>query len=619
MNSDTYSFAKASAPQGADLYTPYQSKDWQYINDINSGVYSPSNTLIQLDLSSIYNSNGFCAADDLFVVLPVVMQAAWLASNGTGVAPVAGHSSLCCLKTNFQHLIHQVEVVANGKVVNDTQPFINMYQHFKLASQMSVNDVRQFGPSLGFGPDGLDNEKSVRFTTEANTGLAGGVLTSVQGVGLCNNAIYRGAALVGNDYQPVAGPQNTQTVNRPLLQRATRLVDTTSTAYNTGGGATQSIYGSFTPGANTHGAIMTATQLSNENKPYYSVASDGFTMLWQDLAVIPLKYLCDCLDKMGIVRKLDLVIRLYANTGTQLLSVANAGTANTYQQVLSNTFVNTVPLTVNYMGATTAAADGGIPTTATRLAVGLYIGKAPGAQFAGSVSGQFLFPQVTHFMPAVRCYYSLIKLDPAKAAQYIEENRAKQCVFENVLFNQYNTIPAGGTFSQLVQSGIKNPLGILMIPLISGTTVVANTSTAGGAVTLGSIAGGEQWQSPYDTCPSTFAPISLVNLQVALGGVNMLQSSLYYTFENFIEQVALAESLTSTDLGIGTGLISQSWWEMNRCYYVDLARGRQADRENMRNLTISFLNNSLVPVTLMVFTVYLDKITLDVETGAVRK
>jgi len=618
MNSDKYSFAKASEPQGTDLYTPYASKDWQYVNDINSGVYSPSNTLVQFDLSSIYNSNGFCDTADLYIVMPVVMQAAWLTSTGTGITPQPGHSSLLSLKTNFQHLIHQVEVVANGKVVNDTQPFINMYQHFKLASQMSVNDVRQFGPSFGFGPEGLDNEKSVRFTTEANTGLTA-PLTSLPGVGLCNNSIYRGAALVGNDYQPIAGPQNTQTVNRALLQRATRLVDATSTAYNTGGGSAQSIYGSYAAGAGTHGAIMTAAQLTIENKPYYSVGSDGFTMLYQDLAVIPLKYLCDCLDKMGIVRKLDLVIRLYANTGTQLLSVANAGTANTFQQVLSNTFVNTVPLTVNYMGATTAVGDGGIPTTATRLAVGLYIGRGPGSQFAGSASGQFSFPPVTHFMPAVRCYYSLIKLDPAKAAQYVEENRARQCVFENVLFNQYNNIGPNTTFSQLVQSGIKNPLAILMIPLISGTTVVSTTSTAGGAVTLGSIAGGEQWQSPYDTCPATFAPISLVNLQVALGGVNMLQSSLYYTYENFLEQVALAESLTSTDLGIGTGLISQSWFEANRCYYVDLSRGRQADRDNMRNLTISFLNNSSVTVTLMVFTVYLDKITLDVETGAVRK
>ena len=83
--------------------------------------------------------------------------------------------------------------------------------------------------------------------------------------------------------------------------------------------------------------------------------------------------------------------------------------------------------------------------------------------------------------------------------------------------------------------------------------------------------------------------------------------------------MGIAESLTSTDLGIGTGLISQSWWEMNRVYWVDLSRGREADKASMRNLTISFNNNSQAIITLMVFTVYLDRIVVDCETGAVRK
>jgi hypothetical protein len=216
-----------------------------------------------------------------------------------------------------------------------------------------------------------------------------------------------------------------------------------------------------------------------------------------------------------------------------------------------------------------------------------------------------------HPMPACRTYYSLVKLEPSRALAYIEANREKQVVFENVIFNQYNSIPAGGTFSQLVQSGIKNPLGVCIIPLIGTGTL----TTFGSANTIGF----EQWSSPYDQCPATYAPISLTNLQVSLGGQNQLASTLYYSFETFLEQVALAESLTSTDLGIGCGLINQSWWEANRVYWVDLARGRDADKASMRNLSISFQNNSNASITLMVFTIYLDKITIDVETGIVKR
>ena len=109
-------------------------------------------------------------------------------------------------------------------------------------------------------------------------------------------------------------------------------------------------------------------------------------------------------------------------------------------------------------------------------------------------------------------------------------------------------------------------------------------------------------------------------MQVSLGGVNQLNGgTLSYSFENFMEQVGLAENLTSTDLGLGCGLISQAWWEMNRAYWVDLSRGRDADKAAMRNLSISFTNNSNCIITLMVFTVFLDKLVLDVETGIVRK
>ena len=52
--SDNYDFAKSIMPQGVDLETPYVSKQYNFINDINSGVYSNSGlSLVQFDLSSI--------------------------------------------------------------------------------------------------------------------------------------------------------------------------------------------------------------------------------------------------------------------------------------------------------------------------------------------------------------------------------------------------------------------------------------------------------------------------------------------------------------------------------------------------------------------------------------
>ena len=47
---DNYQFAKSNLSEGVDSYSPFTDKQWNYINDINSGVYQNSGlTLVQWD------------------------------------------------------------------------------------------------------------------------------------------------------------------------------------------------------------------------------------------------------------------------------------------------------------------------------------------------------------------------------------------------------------------------------------------------------------------------------------------------------------------------------------------------------------------------------------------
>ena len=70
--------------------------------------------------------------------------------------------------------------------------------------------------------------------------------------------------------------------------------------------------------------------------------------------------------------------------------------------------------------------------------------------------------------------------------------------------------------------------------------------------------------------------ISLANLQVSVGGQNVLQSTLQHGHEHFLEQVNLAEQLTASDFGISTGLIKQNDWENSKWYCVNVERGNAA-------------------------------------------
>ena len=531
------------------------------------------------------------------MAIPTVMCAAF-SDGAAALSPAAlntAASSLCALKSNYQHLIHQIEIVGDGKVINQMTPYASVYTHFRMLSQMTKSDLENSGVSLGFS-NVIDSENSVQWDPTAVT--AG---TLKFGQGLNNNRPFVSSTVAGSDVQLLQSKaQNNNCVNTAIARRLSRYVDVNSTS-GTYGSSYNRIYG--TSSSTQVPFIMSPTDITAEFKPYYTL--NGSIMTWYDVALIPLKYFTDCLDKIGLIKRASLVIRCYLNTGTLSLPVTSPGTTTLgYGAVANSTFSNTVPFTINHLNG--LPADGGVPLTTSSIVAGLYIARPPITAVNNINLG---LNAVTHPMAACRMNYSSIKLNPNRSQLYIQENRAKEVVFENFITNQYNSIPAGGTFSQLVQSGIKNPIGILIVPTISAT----QPTTVGGSTALGF----NQWQSPTDSFPaSPGAPISLTNLQVQLGGINVLSgTSLNYTYENFLEQVSLADKLTSSDFGVQAGLITAKFFEMFRTYWVDLSRGREADKATMRNLTISFRNQSQVAVDLLVFTIYLDRVVVDVETG----
>ena len=653
MNSDNYEFAKSSAPQSVDNYSSFTDKQFNNITDINNGVYSNNSglTQVQFDLSSIYNSGGFTSTEDMFLTIPIVMTACYVSSAGAVVslpalpaASVAGGLggaaaslggcaaySLLSLKTNYQNLIHQIEIQADGNVISQTQPFVNIIQGFRMLSQMSTTDLNTWGPSLNYNGV-IDSEKSMLFNMAPSTVGTGTLPATVSaGTTVVTNAVtYANVASVGmtNNIPFFAGvggcpsqssaqtAMNAGCVNTAIANRISRFADLTTSPAS----SSQGFWGTS---SGTQTSLMSATQLANEYKPYvtYNSGAAG-TLIYYDLAIIPLKYLCDCMDKIGLVRKLSAVMRLYLNTGSCSVKVNNAALQNQYFGPIQNsTFANTCPFTINNVCGLSAAIPSGtqlnvanVPTGCSGggfICAGVFVSKAPTTAIpVGGGSINIGNGVGSHPMPSCRAYYSLVKMEPSRALAYVQENRNKLVIYEQFITNQYNAIPSGSSFSQLVQSGIKNPLSIIIIPLISSTQPI----TVGGSNALGF----SQYGSCLDTCPTTFAPLSLTNLQVTLGGQNILNSTLFYTFENFLEQVALADTLTSSDMGIGAGLISQSWWENNRVYYVDLKRSRDADKAATRNLNISFTNNTNVVIDLLVFTTYLDKLVIDVESGLVK-
>ena len=593
---DNYEFMRSSESQNIDEYTPYTNKQFNFVNDTNSSVYSSAGlSLVQFDLSSIYNSQTFVDTNDMFLVIPLVTVAAFgtAALGGATVAPVAGNFALTSLKSSYLNLIHQCDLSIDGKTIESTQPYQNIPCNFRMMSEMSIGDQKTMGPTFGFS-EVLDSPNSCLFN---NLGPASNAVP-YRGNGFTNNLPFSSiAAGFGSSSQGTIGPQNKNCINEATQRRLGRTVDLSAT----GTALAAELKNNFAA------IIGTGNQSGTELRPYYTTS--GNYMIWYDTAVIKLSSIMDSFAEVGLCKKFNGNLRIWLNTGSLNVAVGGAGVIDTVQYTITNTnstFTNTCPLMINHLN--NAPGLGGLPTTTTNIVAGLFIGTA--TQTTVGPSGISLSASgASHALRSCRIYYSQVSISLPKAISYITENRSKTVRFRNMVMQPYYNIAAGSTINQLVSSGIVNPLGILIVPFIS-------PSSNGIALTSTNLT---QYGSPFDSAPLTTAPISLTNLQVAIGGQNQLNDTLFYGFQHFVEQVSLAENLTSADWGISCGLFSQQWWETFRYYYINVSRSDGADKKTPRNVNLSFINNSAVIIEVMVFVIFADSFVIDVETGNVTR
>jgi len=582
MHSDNYELARSSAPQSIKDYSAFTDKQWNTKADLSGGVYQAQNSLIEFDLSNIYRSDGYSDVSDYYCVIPTCMVACTVTSAGATLAvPTAGYA-LCTLKNNYQNLIHSVEMVLNGKTIHDHQSFLNIYANFKMLSSMSPSDLKSNNTNFGMASE-LDNHRSMEFLSAAVTAAT----TGVGGFGICNNNPYDTAASMLQTIKQNDGKGNTA-----LNQRINRTVDTTTNS------SFNNLFGA--------GRIMTEDQLKAEFKPHYTVSSDGKFMYWFDYAIINLKYLVDGIAKLGLVKKAELKLKMYVNTGAVSVKVYGPDAATTSYGATTTTFANTCPFTVNLLTGDDTTLGGFAATTDTIIA-GLYISRPP-SSFTG---GSALSVAITSLSsPLTQCllYHSNIKLDNAADTEYANANRAKKIVYEKILYANSTGITIGGQIDKIITSSIKNPIAVVIIPYLA-------KNLSGGAISTALPF--SQFESPYDTAPATGAPLSITNISITLGGIKVANEVLNYTFENFLHQVALAETITSSDIGLNVGLINQEYWESNRVYYMDLARSRDIDKTVSRELIVKGKNSSNVPIDCLIFAVYLEEFNIDVVTGVV--
>lgn len=622
---DTFEFVKSTLPQGITMDKPMTSVNYNYINDINQSIYTNSNlTLVQYDLTSLYNSSAMMNTADMFLVIPSVTCA--ILTNGANPAGVVQSPACFGLVTpkNFSSsIIHQVDFAVDGKTISQLQPYSNIMYGLDQACSLSNDDLILNGRLKGASSQ-LDNPNSQIYT--GRYGAGNGLVASAQGqvdptlrspvVSICNPStpgIANNVPFAPNSYngngnaqgsaagsqQVQAGVQNAWTINGCITEK-------TSASPNINGIAGNQAQN------NIYGTIVTQNNLLQEFRPYSVYNQATNVMTWYDFLTIRLADILPAFNNIGLMRKFNAVLRIYVNTG--LISVAatpvsvnalnRAYLQTTFAGLQYTSFTNTCPITINNLGA-------GInynPTwvynapTFTDITAGFFIGSAPNYTLTTAGGAPVNFSQLVPASPitSTRFYYSTNILDPLKMADYLASQQSKVVVNKSFLYNTYSNISVGGSFSQLVQSGVKNIKAIIIVPLIS--QAVNNFS---------------QFQSPFDPCGGfSGAPLSLINLQVLVGGVQCLTSALTYQYEDYIEQVSIYNKSSSTEYGIESGLISKQFWDANRFYIVNV-RSSTDDLLTPRNVNINFINNNNVAIDVLMYVVYEDEWVFNCATGIV--
>ena len=581
MHSDNYELSRSSAPQSVKDYSAFTDKQWNTKPDTSGGVYQSQNSLVEFDIGSLFKSDAYSDISDMYLVLPIVMVATTSTAAGVTILPPTSGAALCTLKNNYQNLIHSMELQIDGKTIHDHQSFLNIYSNFKMLSSMTPSDLQSNSTNFGMSSK-LDNHKSMNFLNAA------GAAAGISGYGITNNRPFDTAA---SFQQTVA--QNDGKGNNAILERSQRIVDTTTT-----GSAYNDLFSQLTTAG-----LLNTDQLINEYKPYYK--TDGNFMYWFDYAVINLKYVLDAFAKIGLVKSMSMRLKMYVNTGAVSVTVVNPNLTTTYYTTFSSSFSNTCPFTVNLLSG--LIANGGFGATVTNITAGLYLARPP-SSFSGGGAVSIPITQISSPLTQCTLYHSVVKLDLQSEQEYVNANRAKKIVYEKILYNSSLTVGIGSGINKTITNSVKNPIALVIIPFVS-------KAGTGNAIT--NALGFAQYESPWDTAPSTGAPLSITGLSVSLGGNKVNSEVLNYSYQNFLHQVTLAETITASDIGLNVGLINQEYWESNRVYYMDLARSRDIDKEKNREIYVEGKNNSNVPIDAHFFVVYLEEFTIDVVTGIV--
>ena len=127
-----------------------QNRQYTWIPDSNGGSYAAGSQVV-IDGSPLANSGKYFSAANSFIQIPLVMTLQSVVGNLNNVT--SENDFALSLKNGYHQLVHSMSVEISNNSVVSTTSYTNMHINYKLLTTMSLDDERNFGPSIGFVKD----------------------------------------------------------------------------------------------------------------------------------------------------------------------------------------------------------------------------------------------------------------------------------------------------------------------------------------------------------------------------------------------------------------------------------------------------------------------------------
>ena len=540
----------------------FQNVQHVWVPDQNNGSYP--NGQVLFDLASLSNSGKFLSFAESILVVPLVVTTVCTASTASS----AENAFLTSLKNGYHQLINSMSVeITNAQVVSLTN-FSNLDINYRLLTTCSVEDERNFLPSINFHKD-----------TAESIMYAGA--TDAIGVGEYNNVIKQSLFTSATGWGKTGWNFNSGRLQRMM---------------NTSFDPINSMYGSG------------GAKLVNENatkatgKNYYTSAGTNTDNVHYILATIPLKIIHDLFRKMPLVK--GAYVRLIVNLNTQCQSVVTIASSK-YTTYTTTSLNQTFPLMLSPIGT----GEGFVQSGATSVTMGIGIAKSHNTSTS-----------YTHPVSTCRLYCKVAEMTPTAEEAYLSAVPTKTILYNDILSYQSLSIASGSNVSQILTNGVSRPRYLLIVPQLAGTI---NGSATGNLTTSYSAGVGQlgtPMNSPFSSSPGTTASqASITNLNLLVSGQTIYQSNYMYGFEEFLQEVRGSNALNGgISLGLSSGLLSQNDWENGyRFCYVDLSRRvSQPNDDISRSIQVIFTNTANVAMDYFYIIGYEKQLTLSTSTGS---